>query len=171
MAARRLRLKHVLAAAALLLCIPAGALAVLQKGQVAPLFRGTSMTNTPVSLTDYRGKVVVLDFFATWCGPCKESLPHMAELHRKYSGKGLQILGMSADDESDRLYVKVFANDMKLPYPVIIANDEVQADYGLRSVPMVVVINKKGVVAERFAGYSPAIAKKMEELVKRLMAE
>jgi peroxiredoxin len=165
------RMKYALAAAVLLLTLPANSHAILQKGQVAPQFKGASLTNRQVSLSDYRGKVVVLDFFATWCGPCKDSLPHMVELHRKYSGKGLQVIGMSADDESDRLYVKVFASDMNLPYPVIIADEDLQADYGLRSVPMIVVIDKKGVVAEKYMGYSSAIARKINDLIKRLMAE
>jgi thiol-disulfide isomerase/thioredoxin len=167
----QIRLKYALAATALLLVLPVNARAILQKGEVAPQFKATNLANQQISLAAYRGKVVVLDFFATWCGPCKESLPHMVELHRKYSGKGLQILGVSADDESDRLYVKVFVSDLNLPYPVFIANEDLQADYGLRSVPMIVVINKKGIVAEKYMGYSSTIAKKMEDLIKRLMAE
>ena len=165
------RLKYLLAAAALLLVLPANSHAILQKGQTAPPFKATSVTNQPVSLAAYQGKVVVLDFFATWCGPCKESLPHMADLYRKYSGKGVQVLGLSADEESDRLYVKIFAADMKLPYPVILADEALQADYGLRSVPMVVVVNKKGIVAEKYMGYSTNIAKQLEALIKKLMAE
>ncbi len=165
------RLTYALAAAVLLLALPVNSHAILQKGQVAPQFKATSVTNSPVSLADYRGKVVVLDFFATWCGPCKESLPHMVDLYRKYSRKGLRVIGMSADDESDRLYVKIFTADNKLPYPVIIANEDLQADYGLRSVPMIVVVDKKGVVAEKFLGYSPSVGMEMEALIKRLMAE
>ena len=159
-----------LLAAALLLLQPLPARAILQKGQPAPLFTLTSHANQPVNLAAYKGKVVVLDFFATWCLPCRESIPHLISLGRKYGPQGLQIVGMSVDEEMDKT-LKDFIADKKIPYPVVIANEDLQADYALRSIPMIWVINKKGVVAEKYQGYNDKMAKSMEELIRKLLAE
>jgi peroxiredoxin len=146
------------------------AAAILQKGDKAPAIKLTTTTGQPVTLNNYKGYVLVMDFFATWCIPCKESIPHLNSLNRKYGKQGLQILGMSVDEGSDR-EVKAFISDRKISYPVAIINEDLQTDYGLRSIPTIFVINKKGLVAEKFQGYSEQTGKAMEEAIKRLLAE
>jgi peroxiredoxin len=159
-----------LVAAALLLLLPLPASAILQKGQPAPLFSLPSHAGQPVNLAAYKGKVVVLDFFATWCLPCRESIPHLISLSKKYGPQGLQVIGMSVDEEMDKT-LKEFIADKKISYPVVLANDDLQADYALRSIPMIWVINKKGVVAEKYQGYNDKVAKNIEELIRKLLAE
>jgi peroxiredoxin len=146
------------------------AAAILQKGDKAPAIKLTTTTGQPVTLNNYKGYVLVMDFFATWCIPCKESIPHLNSLNRKYGKQGLQILGMSVDEGSDR-EVKAFISERKISYPVAIVNEDLQTDYGLRSIPTIYVINKKGLVAEKFQGYSEQTGKAMEETIKRLLAE
>jgi thiol-disulfide isomerase/thioredoxin len=146
------------------------ALAILQKGQAAPAVKVTTLSGHPVTLANYKGYVLIIDFFATWCGPCKEAIPHLNSLNKKYGKQGLQLLGLSVDDGEEKL-VRDFSAARQLSYPVAIANDDLQTEYGLRSVPTIFVINKKGVVAEKYQGYSEETGKAIEALVKRLLAE
>lgn len=144
--------------------------AILQKGDKAPPIKMVTTSGQPITLNNYKGYVLVMDFFATWCIPCKESIPHLNSLNRKYGKQGLQVLGVSVDEGNDR-EVKSFITERKISYPVAIADEDLQTEYGLRSIPTVYVINKKGVVAEKFQGFSDQTGKAMEETIKRLLAE
>ncbi|MBJ6802180.1 TlpA family protein disulfide reductase [Geomonas propionica] len=146
------------------------AAAILQKGDPAPAIKLTTTSGQSITLNNYKGYVLVMDFFATWCIPCKEAIPHLNSLKAKYGKQGLQVLGVSVDEGSDR-DVKTFINERRISYPVAIAGEETQTEYGLRSIPTVFVINKKGVVVERFQGFSDQTAKMMEDTIKRLLAE
>lgn len=167
---QKFALKTLLLAIAGLLLSTEPAAAVLQKGDKAPAIKMTTMSGQPISLNNYKGYVLVMDFFATWCIPCKESIPHMNSLNRKYGKQGLQILGVSVDEGNER-EVKSFIGERKISYPVAIADEDMQTEYGLRSIPTVYVINKKGMVAEKYQGYSDQTGKAMEETIKRLLAE
>ena len=162
--------RTTLAAVAGLLFSTQPAEAILQKGDKAPPIKMVTTSGQPITLNNYKGYVLVMDFFATWCIPCKESIPHLNSLNRKYSKQGLQILGVSVDEGNDR-EVKSFQAERKISYPVAIADEDLQTEYGLRSIPTVYVINKKGMVADKFQGYSDQTAKAMEETIKRLLAE
>jgi peroxiredoxin len=167
---RKLAVRTALVAVAGLLFAAQPAHAILQKGDKAPPIKMVTTSGQPITLNNYKGYVLVMDFFATWCIPCKESIPHLNSLNRKYSKQGLQILGVSVDEGNDR-EVKSFIADRKISYPVAIADEDLQTEYGLRSIPTVYVINKKGMVAEKFQGYSDQTGKAMEETIKRLLAE
>lgn len=146
------------------------AAAMVQKGEPAPAMKLVTTSGQPISLANYRGYVLVMDFFATWCIPCREAIPHLNTLNQKYGKQGLQVLGVSVDDTGER-QVKSFLTDRRVSYPVAIAGEEMQTDYGLRSIPTIFVINKKGVIAEKFQGYSDQTARAIEETVKKLLTE
>ena len=122
-----------------------------------------------MTLDNYKGHVLVVDFFATWCQPCRQSIPHLVEMNRKYGKQGLQILGLSADEDGERP-VKAFAHEYRINYPLALAGD-ITADYGIRSVPVMFVIDKKGGIAEVYRGYSDEMGRSMEQLIKRLLTE
>jgi peroxiredoxin len=158
-----------LAVAGLLLSTQPAA-AILQKGDKAPAIKLVTTSGQPVTLGNYKGYVLIMDFFATWCVPCKESIPHLNMLNRKYGKQGLQVLGVSVDEGGER-EVKNFIADRKIGYPVAVAGEDLQTEYGLRSIPTIYLINKKGMIAEKFQGYSDQTGRNMEDAIKKLLAE
>jgi cytochrome c biogenesis protein CcmG, thiol:disulfide interchange protein DsbE len=152
-----------------LLTVPPAAFSAFQKGQAAPPIKVTSTSGQTLSLANYQGHVLILDFFASWCEPCKRSIPHLIELNRKYGKQGLQILGLSLDEDKDDLLN--FVKPLKLNYPAALANEELQIAYGLRSIPTLVLIDKKGVVVEKYMGLTDEMRKTLDAAIKRLLAE
>ena len=155
--------------ATMILSIPQASFAVIQKGQPAPPFKVNTTSGQTVTLANYKGRVLLIDFFASWCQPCTKSIPHIIELSRKYGKQGLQIIGLSLDEDKDDLIE--FITPKKLNYPVALANEELQTDYGLRSIPTIVLIDKKGIVVDKLMGLTDETAKKIEATIKRLLAE
>jgi thiol-disulfide isomerase/thioredoxin len=160
----------LVAATALSLALPVTASAFIKKGDPAPPLKVVSTTGQKISLANYKGHVLILDFFATWCAPCRKAIPHFIGLSRKYNKQGLEILGMSADEDADK-EVREFIGEQKIIYPVAIAGEDMITDYGIRSLPTVYVINKKGVIAEKYMGFNDDMAASMETLIKKLLAE
>lgn len=141
-----------------------------RSGQSAPNFKVISTSGQPLSLDNYRGYVLVIDFFATWCQPCRESIPHLIEMNRKYGKQGLQVLGLSADEDGERL-VKSFAEEHHITYPIALAGESTLVDYGVRSVPVMFIIDKKGSVAGVFRGFTDEVGRSTEQLIKKLLLE
>ncbi len=106
-----------------------------------------------VSLSSYKGKVVILDFWATWCVPCKAEIPGFIELQKKYGSRGLQVVGLSVDDSLNT--AKKYAIEMKMNYPVLLAEgreDILKAYDPIPSIPVSVVIDRQGRIAARHEG-------------------
>lgn len=156
--------------AASVLTVPGPADAVPRPGQPAPNFKVVSTTGQTISQDNYRGHVLVLDFFATWCQPCRKSIPHLVEMNRKYGRQGLQVLGLSVDEDGERT-VRTFTDEFRVNYPLALAGDAVTVDFGVRSVPVMYLIDKKGNVAEVYRGFSSETARSVEQSIKRLLAE
>ncbi len=102
-------------------------------------------------LSSYRGKVVLLDFWATWCGPCKEEIPHLVDLQNRYGSDGLQIIGISMDDSPDP--VREFSQQFKMNYPVVMGNAKTGELYGgILGLPIAFVIGQDGRINSRHIG-------------------
>src|ERR1035438_8339651 len=95
---------------------------------LAPDFSLPDLTGQKLDLSSYRGKVVLLDFWATWCDPCREEIPHFVELQNRYGGQGLQIIGVSMDDAPEP--VRDFYQRFKMNYPVVMGNAKTGELYG-----------------------------------------
>lgn len=156
--------------AASFLSAPGPVDAAPQPGQTAPDFKVISTTGQTISQENYRGHVLILDFFATWCQPCRQSIPHLVEMNRKYGKQGLQILGLSVDEEGERS-VKSFTDEYRVNYPLALAGESTKVDFGIRSVPIMYLIDKKGKIVEVYRGYSNDTARSVEQSIKRLLAE
>jgi thiol-disulfide isomerase/thioredoxin len=119
-------------------------------------FTFKDVDNRKVSLSDFKGKVILLDFWATWCVPCKAEIPGFIELQKKYGGRGLQIIGVSVDDSAGT--AKKYAGDMKMNYPVLLAegSEEILKAYDpIPSIPVSVVIGRDGRICSKHLGIAP----------------
>ena len=120
---------------------------------MAPSFTVRALDGRPVRLSDYKGKVVVLDFWATWCAPCRASLPHLNEVQGRFSKQGLVVLGISVDDAEPQ-EVRQFADKLGLKFRMAMADERVLDLYGpIRTIPTTFFINRKGEVTRRVVGY------------------
>ncbi len=116
-------------------------------------FKLQDLDGKTVRLSDFKGKPVLIDFWATWCPPCRASIPEIEKLYKKYSSKGLVVFGISLD-EGDWDAVKSFAAEVGITYPVLKANEDVASQFQVRSIPMVVIFNKEGKIVKRYLGLS-----------------
>ena len=104
-------------------------------------------TGAKIALADYKGKVVLLNFWATWCGPCKIEIPWFIEFNKAYKDRGLAVLGVSLDDDGWKS-VKPYLADKKIDYPVVVGNDEVAKSYGgVDALPTTFIIDRDGRIA------------------------
>jgi len=164
----RLRLAGAVALVVCLL-IP-GLAAGLQRGQTAPPLQVTSTSGQRITNANYGGYVLLVQFFATWCSPCRESIPAIIRINKKYGKQRFQVLGLSIDEKGDRV-VKAFVTQQKITYPVALADDALQEAYGVRSVPTLFLINRKGQVIEKFMGMSEETEQAIESAIRTALAE
>lgn len=155
---------------AILCTNPGVASAMARKGESAPPFTVTSTSGQQITLANYRGKVLLMEYFATWCTPCRESTAHLVNLYQTFGKQGIQILGLSLDDDGDKA-VREYILANRINYPVALAGEAVQADYAIRSVPTLYVIAKNGLIAEKFMGYNDDIEKRLQQLLLKLLSE
>ncbi len=121
-------------------------------GTAAADFTLQDLNGKSVRLSDYRGKVVILDFWATWCPPCRASIPGLEKIYKAYKDKGLVILAVSLD-QGEWDSVKSFSAEYGITYTVLKGNEDVSDKYQVRTIPMLLVIDKEGRIAKRYLGF------------------
>jgi len=121
-------------------------------GSVAPDFELTSLEGKSLKLSDFRGRAVLVNFWATWCGPCKIEMPWFVELNQKYGPQGLTILGIAMDDSGQAAIAK-FAKEMRVNYPILLGKEKVGDAYGgVPGLPTTFYIDRNGKVQDRVVG-------------------
>jgi peroxiredoxin len=122
-------------------------------GNAAPSFTLQDLSGKQVSLSDFRGKVVVLDFWATWCPPCVMEIPHFIELYEQYEAQGFAMVGISLDRDGIGV-VEAFASKYKINYPILMNDGRADKDYGgITSIPTTFVIDRAGNIRQKYVGY------------------
>lgn len=135
------------------------------KGKQAPLFELKSFDNKPFALQATAGKVVLLDFWEVWCGPCIESMPKVQQLYDKFKDKGLVVYGIINDVRQLESSKKLVDRKSEIEFPMLIGNDALKKDYQVNAVPQYVLIDKKGKINFISLGYSDTIASEIEKLL------
>jgi peroxiredoxin len=140
------------------------------KNQMAPDFSLPSLDGkTTVHLSDYRGKAVLLNFWATWCVPCKIEMPWFVELQKEYGAQGLQVVGVSMDDSSPE-DVATFAKNMGVNYPIVVGKESVEDAYGgVQFLPATFYIGRDGKVTDKVFGLKGK--HEIQDYIKKALAQ
>src|SRR3954454_12311221 len=134
----------------------------------APAFVRTSLDNQSVDITALRGRVVLLNFWATWCAPCQIEMPRFVQWQEKYQADGFSIVAVSMDDDSDP--VKALAGNWNLNFPVVMGDDKLGLAYGgVLGLPVTYLIDRHGIIRARYQGQSNLDA--MQAEIRRLLAK
>ena len=128
----------------------------------------TLLNGQRARLADFHGKVLVLDFYATWCIPCRQSIPHLIELQNRDGSKGLQVVGLNVGGPDDRVKVADFAKEFPITYPLGFP-DKAVTDFFLSdddSLPQTFVFDRQGQLVKRLLGYDTTSAPQLEQAIE-----
>ncbi len=135
----------------------------LSPGKEPPDFNLKTIDGRTISLSDLRGKVVLINFWATWCPPCKEEIPLFIDVYKKYKDKGFEILAISTDTSAET--VKKFANEYKIPFPVLVDDGKVSNLYSIQGLPTSLLIGRDGKIVKVKLGKYREIERDIKEIL------
>ncbi len=139
-------------------------------GQTAPDFVLKSATGENLRLSEYRGDVVMINFWATWCGPCRQEMPLLDELYGRYQRVGFNLLGVNIDDDSRRAMAMV--NELGIKFPVLFDEDKkVSKLYEVEAMPLTLLLDREGTVRHIHHGYQPGYEQKYLDEIRSLLRE
>lgn len=125
-----------------------------QTAGMAPDFVLKDIEGKDIQLSRFKGKMVVLEFWATWCPPCKATIPELIAMQEKYAGKGLVVLGISIDEGGDLASkLSAFSKANKINYPILLGDEEISRAYGVMSIPATFLIGKDNKIITAYKGY------------------
>jgi len=140
------------------------------EGQAAPDFVLKSSTGENLRLSEYRGDVVMINFWATWCGPCRQEMPLLEELYTRYKRVGFNLLGVNIDDDSRRAMQMI--DEMGVSFPVLFdSRKEVSKLYQVDAMPVTILVDREGTVRYVHLGYKPGYEDKYLDQVRSLLRE
>lgn len=142
------------------------------EGKPVPTFSMKTTAGKTVSNSSLKGKVVLLDFWATWCGPCKAASPLVQKLHSTFGKKGFVAIGANTFEQDNPAgAAKKYAAEHSYTYLFTVQNDKLAESWGVTGIPYFVLIDKKGVVNKVYRGYGPEMDKDLNARVAKLVAQ
>ena len=172
----------------LLLLIPVGACKRSKAPQSKPTSASSPSTTNDTRLSnyawtledkkrakvsDYLGKVVLVDFYATWCEPCRDETPHLVKMQQQYAAQGLQIIGLNVGGEDDRAEVPKYVKEFGIQYPLGFPDDELVEGFmgDNENIPQTFVFDRSGKLVKRFTGYSEEAGAELERVVQTSLTQ
>jgi len=118
--------------------------------------------------SEYKGKVLILDFYATWCTPCRKSVPHLIGLQKKFGDQGLQVIGLNVGGPGDEEEVSDFARELGIQYPLAIPDEELVTFLlsDIDAIPQTFIFDRDGLLADRIIGFGPSAGARIDEVVE-----
>jgi len=163
-------LKSPLLGAILLILTASGLASSSLEGQVAPDFVLKSATGENLRLSEFRGDVVMINFWATWCGPCRQEMPLLDDLYGRYQRVGFSLLGVNIDDDSRRAMKMV--QELGISFPVLFdESKEVSKLYAVEAMPVTILVDREGRVRHVHHGYKPGYEEKYLTEIRSLLRE
>ncbi len=139
-------------------------------GGEAPDFTLSNLQGGSMTLSKLRGKVVLVEFWATWCLPCRESVPELNKVYEKFKDKNFELLGISVDRGGDALSrVRAFVKEYAIIYPIMVDSGTVNVAYGVSGIPAMFIIDKEGKVVSRHMGFIPGFAQTISKEIEGLL--
>ncbi len=143
------------------------------RGKPAPAFTLTSLDGKKVSLSDFKGRPVLVNLWGTWCGPCKEEMPWLQEFRQQYAAQGFEVLGITTDsDDVTKEKITKTVQQVGVTYPILMNDKQIEDTYNkVGALPVSFYVDRKGVVVEQVTGVAPVGGKALvEDHIKKLLA-
>lgn len=151
-------------------CTKKDAISLAKVGSIAPGFTLQDINGKKVSLSDYRDKVVLVEFWATWCPPCRESTPELIAVHNNLKDKGFAILALSVDQGKDaKIVVSEFVKEYSIPYIVLLSDRDTAMKYGISGIPSSFLIDKTGRIVDKHGGFMHGMSAILENEIRKLL--
>ena len=161
------RLSSLILVTALIMSLNVNALSI---GDTAPDFTLKDLQGNNLNLTEQRGQIIVINFWASWCGPCRKEMPYLQKIHEKYSALGVAVWGVNVEQENQA--GRDFLADLTLTFPIFFdQSNTISASYQVEAMPTTVIVDRDGKIRYVFRGFKDGYDKKYVKAIKTLIRE
>ncbi len=139
------------------------------KGEIAPDFTLPALNGDKIRLSDFKSKVVLIEFWATWCPPCKDAIPHLNSLQEKYLDKGLVVMGITIDENEYIANIRNFVEEKGIRYKILFSDSLTSKLYNVNTIPTIYLLDKDQKIVNRYLGYYPGMEEKISKNIEKLL--